>query len=196
MVAIIASYSVHPDQEQATVAPLRSVSRPAGQFEVTINPAPPAPRVDTGVVDELGRKVTVSCTTCHATRQPDFENRAVADLTEFHRGLSVSHGTISCLSCHNSSDYDALKLADGTRIEYADVMTLCAQCHGTQMQDYQRGVHGGMSGYWDLTRGPQQRNHCVDCHNPHAPQFPKMHPTFKPRDRFLEKHHSSHGNPE
>ena len=100
------------------------------------------------------------------------------------------HG-YSCLSCHNSEDYDALKLADGSRVEFTEVMTLCAQCHGPETRDYEHGAHGGMNGFWDLTRGPRTKNNCVDCHNPHSPAFLPMQPTFKPRDRFLKKegHH-------
>ncbi|APZ93881.1 Doubled CXXCH motif (Paired_CXXCH_1) [Fuerstiella marisgermanici] len=103
--------------------------------------------------------------------------------------MKFDHGKISCLSCHNAEDYDALKLADGSRIEFSDVMTLCGQCHGPQMRDYEHNVHGGMTGHWNLAWGPREKNNCVDCHNPHSPQFPKMQPTFKPRDRFLEKPH-------
>lgn len=137
------------------------------------------------MTDPHGNAVTVSCSTCHATRDPNFDNKTAATLNEFHGTLKLAHGNISCLSCHNANDYDSLKLADGSRVEYADVMTLCGQCHGPQMRDYQHNVHGGMNGYWDLSKGPRTKNNCVDCHNPHAPQFPRMQPTFKPRDRFL-----------
>lgn len=162
------------------------------KFPVQINKPDGPPTVDTGGLDAHGAVVTVSCSTCHTIRQPNHLNKTVKSLDEFHSGMAFSHGTVSCLSCHNSNDYDALKLADGTRVEFTDVMTLCAQCHGPQMRDYQHGVHGGMNGYWDLTRGPQVKNNCVDCHNPHAPQFPKMQPTFKPKDRFLEPPGAEH----
>ena len=167
-------------------SPPPSEPLPPTRFAVSINRSLSAPRVATGLTDVTGREVTHACQTCHATRTPNPENRQAPDLNEFHAGLPLNHGNISCLSCHNSTDYDALKLADGTRVEFSDVMTLCSQCHGTQRRDYDRGAHGGMTGYWDLSRGPRQRNNCVDCHQPHAPQFPHMQPTFKPRDRFLE----------
>ncbi|MFT5303079.1 MAG: hypothetical protein ACI814_003897 [Mariniblastus sp.] len=157
------------------------------KYAVTIRKPDGPPRVLTGQVDSAGEEITIACSTCHATRHPNFENKTVADLDEFHRTLKLAHGTVSCLSCHNSEDYDALKLADGTKVEFTDVMTLCAQCHGPQMTDYEHGAHGGMNGHWDLNRGPQTKNNCVDCHQPHAPKFPKMQPTFKPRDRFLKQ---------
>ncbi len=171
----------------ASVLGVESANPPKKKFPVTIRKPAGPPQVDTGVKDVHGQPITVSCNTCHANRKANFANKTAADLNEFHAGLNMAHGSVSCLSCHNSTDYDALKLADNTRVEYSEVMTLCAQCHGSQMKDFEHGVHGGMNGFWDRSRGPQTKNNCIDCHNPHAPQFPKMRPTFKPRDRFLEK---------
>lgn len=156
-------------------------------FPVTIRQPSGPPTVDTDLVDQHGEVITVACSTCHTTRPPNRQNKLPKDLDEFHAGMHFSHGNVSCLSCHNDGDYDALKLADGSRVEFTEVMTLCAQCHGQQMTAYEHGAHGGMSGHWDLTRGPRLKNNCVDCHNPHTPQFPKMQPTFKPKDRFLQE---------
>ncbi|EMI19929.1 putative secreted protein [Rhodopirellula maiorica SM1] len=156
-----------------------------GLFVATIRRPDGPPRIDSGVVDPQGRSGTVACSTCHSVREPNFANRTPGDLDQFHQGMAFSHGSTTCYSCHNPEDTDTLRLADSTKVDYVDVMTLCAQCHGPQWRDYQHGVHGGMNGYWDLTRGPQTRNNCIDCHDPHVPAFPKMQPTFKPRDRFL-----------
>ena len=89
---------------------------------------------------------------------------------------------LSCLSCHNPEDYSKLRLADGSPVDFADVQRLCAQCHGLQHRDYLVGLHGGMTGYWDLTRGERHRLNCIDCHDAHAPQFPTMQPAPGPRD--------------
>lgn len=175
-------------EERQTLRPASSRTS-VSKFAVTIRRPTGPPRVATGLRDGRGQPVTVACSTCHATRQPNLQNKSVRELDEFHRELSLSHGNVSCLSCHNENDYDSLKLADGSRIAFPEVMTLCAQCHGPQMTAYEHGAHGGMTGFWDLSRGPQMKNNCVDCHDPHAPQFPKMHPTFKPRDRFLKTAH-------
>jgi len=166
-------------------SPATSARSPT-RFSVKIRRPSGPPRVATGLNDAHGNGVTVACSTCHTTRQPNHQNKTVRDMDEFHVGMAFSHGTVSCLSCHNSNDYDSLKLADNSRVEFIEVMTLCAQCHGPQMNDYLHGAHGGMNGHWDLTRGPQMKNNCIDCHNPHSPQFPKMRPTFRPRDRFLD----------
>ncbi len=160
-------------------------------FPVTVRKPSGPPRLDTGLRAPSGAPVTAACSTCHATRPPNQDNRSPTDLDEFHQALSFAHGKVSCLSCHNPNDYDALHLADGKLVEYSEVMTLCAQCHGPQTRDYEHGAHGGMTGYWDLSRGPRVRNNCVDCHDPHSPGLPAMQPTFKPRDRFLEDNHES-----
>jgi len=157
----------------------------AAKFAVTIRKPTGPPRVDLGLKDAHGQPVTAACSTCHTTRAPNIENRKPADLDEFHQSLGFAHGNVTCLSCHNPDDYDTLRLADGRKVEFTEVMTLCGQCHGPQTRDYHHGAHGGMIGYWDLSRGPRVRNNCVDCHNPHTPKFPKMKPTFKPKDRFL-----------
>jgi len=155
---------------------------PAGAVEVRPGPQTPVTIVSEGAA---GEAVTVACSTCHATREPNINASAAAMPATFHTDLRLNHGNLTCLSCHNSGDYDALYLAGGRRLEYRDVMTLCAQCHGGRARDYENGAHGGMVGYWDLSRGGQLRNNCVDCHDPHAPAFPPMQPTFRPIERFL-----------
>jgi formate-dependent nitrite reductase cytochrome c552 subunit len=136
-------------------------------------------------VDPQGRVGSIACSTCHSVREPNLANRTPADLDQFHQHMQMAHGNLACYACHHPQDADSLRLADATTVSYTDTMTLCAQCHGTQARDYEHGAHGGMNGYWDLSRGPRTRNHCIDCHDPHVPKFPAMKPTFKPRDRFL-----------
>lgn len=145
------------------------------------------PMVDTGKVDAVGQPILANCSTCHATRPPNPQITDGSQLTEFHQGLTTDHGGQSCLACHNRDDYRQLRLADGRPLPYAQVMSLCAQCHGPQYRDYQHGSHGGMIGYWDLTKGGRARNNCIDCHDPHAPQYPQVMPVHRPNDRFLRK---------
>ncbi len=126
----------------------------------------------------------VSCGYCHTTTKPNVDTHRAEDLDQFHQGLKYQHGNLTCLSCHNANDYEALRLADGRRVDFADSITLCSQCHGPQRRDYDRGLHGGMNGYWDLTRGGRTRNTCVNCHDPHAPAFPEVMPVLPPKDRI------------
>ena len=147
---------------------------------------PPVPRgVETNVVNPHGQQVTLQCAACHGVRPARVVTSQSAELDEFHQGLKMAHGQLTCVSCHQTSDgYSTLKLADGRSIAFAESMMLCAQCHGPQFRDYQKGSHGGMTGHWDLTRGGRTRNHCLHCHDPHSPKFPIFAPAAPPRDRF------------
>jgi formate-dependent nitrite reductase cytochrome c552 subunit len=156
------------------------------EYPVHINAPGGPPRLTTDILDAVGNPVTIACSTCHTIREPNPLNAVTGDLDEFHQGLQLAHAGLACLSCHNANDYDSQRLVSGAAVSYPDVMTLCAQCHGPKFRDYQNGAHGGMAGHWDLTRGPRVRNNCVDCHDAHAPAFPRMQPSFKPVDRFLE----------
>ena len=157
---------------------------------VTIRRPAGPPMVDSGEKDAHGQPVMVACATCHDTRTPDFKTHDAAELDEFHQSMKYHHGAQTCLSCHNAADYGTLKRADGRPLEYADSMQLCAQCHGPQFRDYQNGSHGGMTGYWDLKQGPRERNHCTDCHDPHAPRYPLVMPVFPPKPVIGEGMHS------
>jgi hypothetical protein len=167
---------------EGEAAPSREVSESLHEVSIRRPAGPPRMSLKTAA----GETVTVACTNCHANRPADVLNTKPEHLDEFHQNLKVSHGKIACLSCHNSDNYDALKLANGESVDFENVMQLCVQCHGNKGKDFENGAHGGMTGHWDLSRGPRQRNNCVDCHDPHSPAFPAMKPTFKPRDRFLE----------
>ena len=130
--------------------------------------------------------IKAPCGSCHAGKAPALRRKSGESLKIFHSGLTFKHGTLSCLTCHNNDNYDTLRLADDTEVAFDDLMTLCAQCHGTQKRDYDHGSHGGMTGYWDLNKGPRVRNQCIHCHDPHAPAYVGVVPAPGPRDRFLQ----------
>jgi hypothetical protein len=180
-VPLFAATDSAPPTQQPQVA---GASKTA--FTTTIRRPSGPPVIELDHADPQGRIGNVACSTCHSVREPNLANRTPADLDQFHQNMPLAHGKMACYACHNPDDSDALRLADSTRLDYTDVMTLCAQCHGPQAKDYAHGAHGGMNGYWDLSRGPRTRNNCIDCHDPHVPKFPTMQPTFKPRDRFLD----------
>lgn len=154
-------------------------------YETEIRPAPAPRGVATATLDGRGQAVRLPCQSCHSVRPADVTTARSSDLDTFHQGLSMAHGKLTCVSCHNPGDgYQTLRLADGQAIAFSESMTLCAQCHGTQFRDYQHGAHGGMRGYWNLTQGGRTRNHCLHCHDPHAPKYPVFMPAVGPRDRF------------
>ena len=141
--------------------------------------------VDTERVDINGTPIGVACVTCHG---PDpAESWAAREGEAFHTKVEVVHGEVSCDGCHDAADRSQLHFSDGVLLPMADAMSLCAQCHGPQYRDYSRGSHGGMTGYWDTTRGPRERNHCVECHAPHAPAVPRVAPAPAPIDRGVHE---------
>jgi hypothetical protein len=178
--------SEHQHQFRTVTNPEAVATSARSTYPVIIRKPSGPPRVQLAGADPLGRSAIVACSTCHAGRKPNLKNVSASTLDEFHQGMTFHHGNIACYACHNPEDADSLRLADGTRIEYETVMTLCSQCHGPQATAMEHGAHGGMNGHWDLTRGPQIKNNCIDCHDPHQPNYPKMVVGFKPKDRFNE----------
>jgi hypothetical protein len=155
----------------------------ASLYPVTVH-TPSSLRAIEGTTRDLaGRPTEVACATCHATFDPAPQlPDGPANLGGPHAGMIFRHGANECRSCHDPAGYDHLRLATGESVPMTDAMRLCAQCHGPQARDYAHGAHGGMSGHWDLRRGPRVRNHCADCHDPHAPKFPMFRPAPAPLD--------------
>jgi hypothetical protein len=144
----------------------------------------------TGELDAQREPVTIACATCHAARRAKGRLPERAEqLAGPHAGLSLEHGGLACAACHDASDTTSLHLADGRKLPLAEAQQLCSQCHGLQARDYAHGAHGGMRGYWDLSRGPRERNACVSCHDPHTPAYPQYLPMPAPRDRFAHVEH-------
>ncbi|WP_153555538.1 hypothetical protein [Roseimaritima sediminicola] len=187
-----------PDAESSSAAQVSGEHEAdsAELFSVLIRKPDGPPRVKLAGRDPQGRSPEAACSTCHSIRDPNFGNTTPATLDEFHQGLSVAHGNLACYACHNPQDADTLRLADGTAVAYQDVMTMCSQCHSQQAESFAHGAHGGMTGHWDLRRGPQMKINCIDCHDPHSPVYPKMVVGFKPKDRFnvpADDHHDHEG---
>lgn len=166
-------------------------SQPPGQarFPATIVQPAKLSSVESGKVSTVAQELRVPCLTCHSLRA---ERQSLRDgklpekpeeLQAFHVGMVFQHGDNRCSSCHVPDRADQLHLANGEKIPTSEAIRLCAQCHGTQWRNYQHGAHGGMTGYWDLSRGPRARNHCVECHDPHAPKYVGGLPVLEPRDR-------------
>jgi hypothetical protein len=148
--------------------------------------------ISTGSADALGRQTRIACTTCHSLRTPTELPTSMAALDEFHQGLKFAHGALVCASCHVRGDQSTLHLADGSEIALTDAIQLCRQCHGPQARDYDHGAHGGMTGYWDLSAGGRVRNHCIDCHDVHAPAYQPSRPALPPRDRGIVGNREKH----
>lgn len=154
---------------------------------VYINHPDGLPMVGSGKRAQDGSIISVRCNTCHDNKASNSDAHTGSEIQDFHQSLTFNHGTLSCVSCHNSENYETLHLANGKSLEFSETKQLCAQCHGPQHRDYLNGSHGGMNGYWDLNRGPRKRNTCTDCHAVHAPAYPKVMPVFPPKVRAGSK---------
>ena len=171
-----------------STGPAERDARDPGLHPVLIRQPETLGVVDTELRDVRGTPGGVACATCHSGGAGAAIAARAGAPEEFHAGVELAHGELSCASCHDPVDRTRLRLADGTVLAAAEVMRLCGQCHGPQTRDYERGSHGGMTGYWDLSRGPRVRNSCVACHAPHQPAYPTVMPAAPPRDRFLPQH--------
>lgn len=152
-------------------------------YPVTTHQPPRLTTVATGKTDARGEPLRAACVTCHSMRDRTTVPESTASLKEFHVGMSFDHGGLSCASCHRGGQPPMLGLADGQLVPTSEAMQLCAQCHGPQFRGYKRSAHGGGRGHWDQSRGPKDKNHCVDCHDPHVPRFQPSTPVLPPRDR-------------
>jgi hypothetical protein len=147
--------------------------------------------VDTEQRDARGERVGIACATCHSDGSAEALARREGHPKAVHAQMPLQHGGLRCASCHHPDTPGSLVLAHGEVVPMHDYMRLCAQCHGPQYRDYVHGSHGGMKGYWDLRRGPRQRNSCIACHAAHTPAYPQVIPAPGPVDRFLEPKHEA-----
>ena len=139
----------------------------------------------TGKVDAHGRPIRIACVTCHQKIVPANADAFRAKQAAFHQTVHLNHGTKTCRTCHRFPAFKDFNLADGSAVPHSEVIRLCGQCHARRLVEYQHGAHGGTTGYWDTSKGAQQRNHCLDCHNAHSPRIPKVRPAPRALNRTL-----------
>lgn len=95
-------------------------------------------------------------------------------------------GNLWCLDCHDDEDRDKLVRLNGDLLTFNESYLLCGECHGPKLRDWDRGIHGSTTGYWDLSGANGEksvRKLCVECHLPHNPSFQAMHPMPGPVSR-------------
>ncbi|MBF0343431.1 MAG: hypothetical protein HQL06_04285 [Nitrospirae bacterium] len=115
------------------------------------------------------------CTTCHAGLKPDKTRRELY----FHTEISLKHAAKQrwCLDCHDSENRDRLRLANGDHVTFEESYMLCGQCHGNVFREWKKGIHGKRTGLWNSDKpGDKVYLLCVNCHNPHSPQFKPIKP--------------------
>lgn len=98
-----------------------------------------------------------------------------------HQDMVFNHGlNLRCFNCHNCANLETYVDYDGTEIPGDQPVMLCRKCHGTTYRDWEAGAHGRSNGAWDAGHGTQVKLTCNQCHNPHAPHFPRLIPRPAP----------------
>jgi hypothetical protein len=133
------------------------------------------------------------CNECHEVFENETEK--TSGLVQ-HTNIVFNHGMNNrCFNCHDRMDRNKLVGRDGRYLSYTDIPMLCAQCHGTTYQDWRTGMHGKTLGSWQTGSPEQHRLACDQCHDPHAPAFPRFVPlpgpnTLRMGDQPTEPHHA------
>ena len=127
------------------------------------------------------------CYACHTKGKAPvlrYDTNQNLIIPKEHSDIVMGHGkhgrNNNCFNCHNELNLTLLQTRDGREIQFADSPLLCGSCHGPTYRDWEAGAHGRTSGHWDRDAGPIQRKVCVNCHNPHSPDFPSRHPAPGP----------------
>lgn len=114
------------------------------------------------------------CSTCHiepleALQTTTQENTSSTQQAHWDTKLNhAAESVMNCLTCHTADDMDNLHTLTGEAVDFDHSYQLCAQCHDQQYDDWEGGAHGKQIGGW---APPRVINNCVDCHNPHQPDW-------------------------
>jgi hypothetical protein len=163
---------------------------------LTLAQAPSIPLVATNFVDPAPARVSIAenlkhggdpgdydCYLCHERNKPlKLKLDATGDVIvpPEHKDIVMGHGSHkrnnNCFNCHDENNLEQLQTRDGRQVKLTDLSPLstpqlCGSCHGPTYRDWEAGVHGRTSGYWNRTMGDISRLSCVSCHNPHSPKF-------------------------
>lgn len=119
----------------------------------------------------------LTCSSCHDEKKKPvtvhFKKDGSIRLPEEHNDLVMNHGRNNhCFNCHNQANLETLKTKDGTILKIDESTELCGSCHGPTLRDWNVGIHGRTTGFWDPRAGKGVKADCTSCHDAHAPAFP------------------------
>lgn len=127
------------------------------------------------------------CYACHEKGKPPtlrFDTNQNLIIPKEHSDIVMHHGSHernnNCYNCHNEANLTLLQTRDRHEVQFTNSQLLCGSCHGPTLRDWEAGVHGRTSGFWDRDLGAADRELCVNCHNPHSPKFPSRKPAPGP----------------
>ena len=167
----------------------------AKPLEPVVNPPTPPDVTNTATVRQSPAEIYrtegdtsgFSCYSCHDAKKKleiHLDTNGEAILAEPHKDLVMRHGRKNrndyCFNCHDAKNLEQLRVNEGQTFKLTEGNRLCGSCHGPTYRDWERGVHGRMQGFWDLSRGASAKSDCTSCHDPHAPSFPPIKPGPRP----------------
>ena len=144
------------------------------------------------------------CYACHEKgKKPVLKYDAKQQLIipDEHSDIVMGHGTHgrnnNCFNCHDDENLEQLQPRDGRALKFEESTMLCGSCHGPTYRDWEAGMHGRTSGYWNRSLGAFKKQDCVNCHNPHSPKFPGRKPAPPPnylreKQADTDSSHTSH----
>ena len=123
------------------------------------------------VVTRKNKITRFECNDCHTNSEVTIK---YAKLTT-HGDILLNHGNsnLTCISCHDKTNFNFLKTNNIMKIDFDHVYELCGQCHFEQKKDWIGGAHGKRINNW---AGKRVIKNCTSCHNPHSPKFPVKWP--------------------
>lgn len=139
------------------------------------------PRVQATGHDFLinSREATVEkfpCQRCHTAPLAQMKHDGKDGKPKAHWNLQLQHATdavMTCNTCHDPANLNQLKTITGMPVSLNQSWQVCSQCHSKQASDWVGGAHGKRLAGW---APPRVSKTCVECHNPHQPQWDKRAP--------------------
>lgn len=125
------------------------------------------------------------CSECHndftspQRQNPEIPEHA-AIVARFDHGMNTL-----CVNCHNPTDRNSYIGHEGNAIPATEPARLCAKCHGPTYREWEVGIHGRQNGSWERDNPARVKLLCIQCHDPHHPEFAPMAPDPPaPHSRF------------
>jgi hypothetical protein len=140
------------------------------------------------VVKRIPEMEMYACDDCH--EEAGDYNESVRELTEDHEAITHIHPKSKktqgwCLYCHESHDYNRLRLPSGETISFNESYKLCVECHGNIFDEWEKNIHGKNKGAW---QSPLTIYSCTECHDAHDPKFKPIKPMPAPAFPRTQKH--------
>lgn len=110
------------------------------------------------------------CQNCHRTKKYEFILKSTKPTLE-HKLIQITHGKkeMFCSYCHDKNNHNFLINSKGNN-DFTRTELVCQTCHSDVYKKWLSGSHGKRVQGWKQ----QLQFICIDCHNPHHVNFPKM----------------------